>query len=213
MNKKSGFLTFCFALVPGAGQMYLGYMKRGCSFMLTLALLVTLVSTFSTVLFPLLVAVLWCVTFFDTFHVAAYTEEQRRTKPDEWLWNTPEGESICKVSHYKAVGIGCIVLGAWLCLDQLPGFLGQLGFDFGGITWVLRRYIPSVVLALALIWMGFRFIAGPKKPDESATWQPERAAQSTVAAETVLQEGEGKYPAPQQTAEMTEEGAVNGDEE
>ena len=60
MNKKSGFLTFCFALVPGAGQMYLGYMKRGCSFMLTLALLVTMVSTFSTVLFPLLVAVLWC---------------------------------------------------------------------------------------------------------------------------------------------------------
>lgn len=25
---KNGFLTFCFAFVPGAGQMYQGYMKQ-----------------------------------------------------------------------------------------------------------------------------------------------------------------------------------------
>ena len=29
--KKNGFLTFCFAFIPGAGQMYQGYMKRGLS--------------------------------------------------------------------------------------------------------------------------------------------------------------------------------------
>ena len=29
--KKNGFFTFCFAFVPGAGQMYQGYMKRGLS--------------------------------------------------------------------------------------------------------------------------------------------------------------------------------------
>ena len=29
--KKNGFLTFVFACIPGAGQMYYGYMKRGLS--------------------------------------------------------------------------------------------------------------------------------------------------------------------------------------
>ena len=29
--KKNGILTFLFAFVPGAGQMYQGYMKRGLS--------------------------------------------------------------------------------------------------------------------------------------------------------------------------------------
>ena len=31
--RKSRILTFLFALWPGAGQMYLGYMKRGVSLM------------------------------------------------------------------------------------------------------------------------------------------------------------------------------------
>ena len=29
--KKNGFLTFIFACIPGAGQMYYGYMQRGLS--------------------------------------------------------------------------------------------------------------------------------------------------------------------------------------
>ena len=31
---KNGFLTFCCAFIPGAGQMYQGYMKRGLSLIL-----------------------------------------------------------------------------------------------------------------------------------------------------------------------------------
>ena len=27
--QKNGFLTLCFSFIPGAGQMYQGYMKRG----------------------------------------------------------------------------------------------------------------------------------------------------------------------------------------
>lgn len=32
-KKKSGFLTFCFSLMPGAGEMYMGFMKQGVSIM------------------------------------------------------------------------------------------------------------------------------------------------------------------------------------
>ena len=32
-NKKNGFWTFCFSLLPGAGEMYLGFMKMGISLM------------------------------------------------------------------------------------------------------------------------------------------------------------------------------------
>ena len=37
--KKSAFLTFIFACWPGAGQMYLGYTKRGFSLMTIFLLL------------------------------------------------------------------------------------------------------------------------------------------------------------------------------
>ena len=33
IRKKGSFLTFCFSMLPGAGEMYLGFMKRGASLM------------------------------------------------------------------------------------------------------------------------------------------------------------------------------------
>lgn len=174
MYKRNGFLNFCFAFIPGAGQMYQGYMKRGISIMAAFGLTVTLISTFGGVLFPMLLAVLWAAAFFDTFNVAHRTEEERREKPDDWVWNDIDlGQKKWNISHQRVIGIACIVLGAWLCLDQMPPFLSEMGVDLGGITWILRRYVPSIVLALALIWFGFRFIVGPVKKDNSATWQPQ----------------------------------------
>ena len=38
--KKNGFLTFIFACIPGAGQMYYGYMQRGLSIAMMLILCV-----------------------------------------------------------------------------------------------------------------------------------------------------------------------------
>lgn len=32
-RKKSKFLTFLFSLIPGAGEMYMGFMKMGVSLM------------------------------------------------------------------------------------------------------------------------------------------------------------------------------------
>ena len=173
MNKKSKFLSFCFAFIPGAGQMYQGYMKRGISIMAAFCAIITLIATFGGVMFPMLLVVVWFAAFFDSFNVSARTEEERLAQPDDWLWNQIDlGQQKRNINQHRVIGVVCIVLGAWLCLDQMPPFLSSLGVDLGGITWVLRRYIPSIVLALALIWFGFRFIAGPKKQDNSATWQP-----------------------------------------
>ena len=40
--KKNGFLTFCFAFIPGAGEMYQGYMKRGLSLVMLCAAAIAL---------------------------------------------------------------------------------------------------------------------------------------------------------------------------
>ena len=41
--KKNGILTLLFAFIPGAGQMYQGYMKRGLSLMLMAAAILSLI--------------------------------------------------------------------------------------------------------------------------------------------------------------------------
>ena len=50
--KKNGFLTFIFACIPGAGQMYHGYMQRGLSIAMILILCV-MAATVVTAAVPL----------------------------------------------------------------------------------------------------------------------------------------------------------------
>ena len=64
---KNGFLTFCCAFIPGAGQMYQGYMKRGLSLILTACLIGMVSSLLDPVM--LLLVVVWMYSFFDTFNL------------------------------------------------------------------------------------------------------------------------------------------------
>ena len=49
--KKNIFLTFCFSFVPGAGQMYQGYMKRGLSILILFSAFAAIFGTVSIPLF------------------------------------------------------------------------------------------------------------------------------------------------------------------
>lgn len=55
--KKNAFLTFIFACIPGAGQMYYGYMKRGTSLLVYFCLFIML----GAIISPLVVASPWCI--------------------------------------------------------------------------------------------------------------------------------------------------------
>lgn len=159
--RRSGFLTFCFAFCPGAGQMYQGYMKRGISIMGAFGLSIALTSMFGTVLFPMLIVIVWFAAFFDTFNIARRDEAARRAQPDDWLWNSVDwGGRLANPSQQRVLGIVCLILGAWLLLEQLPRLLNNLGIDVYGIVNFIERYVPSVALALALIWLGMRFLSG-----------------------------------------------------
>ena len=40
-KKKNGFLAFCFSFIPGAAEMYMGFMKNGLSIMVSFAVIVS----------------------------------------------------------------------------------------------------------------------------------------------------------------------------
>ena len=49
MTKKKGkLLTFCWSLIPGAGEMYLGFFKQGISLMAAFAVLLAVSYTHLT---------------------------------------------------------------------------------------------------------------------------------------------------------------------
>lgn len=71
MNRRSGFLTFLAALIPGVGYMYLGLMRKGFEALLVYMLLEPVFSVLGLgFIGSMLRTVLWFYTFIDTFTIA-----------------------------------------------------------------------------------------------------------------------------------------------
>lgn len=89
-RKKSGFLTFCFSLIPGAGEMYLGFMKMGVSLM-GLFFAVIVVGGFLNVASVLLIDVIvWFYSFFHVHNLAGMPDEEFLAVEDEFLFRLDE---------------------------------------------------------------------------------------------------------------------------
>ena len=61
--KKNGILTLLFALIPGAGEMYQGYMKRGLSIITMFCLSIALSAWMGISIFYIGVPILYMYSF------------------------------------------------------------------------------------------------------------------------------------------------------
>ena len=67
--KKNLFFTFCFSFIPGAGQMYQNYMKRGVSMMCIAGILFVFAVMLETVIFVIPFLIMMAYSFFDTYNI------------------------------------------------------------------------------------------------------------------------------------------------
>ena len=67
--RKSGFLTFLFSLLPGAGHMYLNMMKKGVCIMSLFFALWGVGAFLRLDFLQLLLPVVWFYAFFDVMNI------------------------------------------------------------------------------------------------------------------------------------------------
>lgn len=157
--KKNGFLTFIFACIPGAGQMYYGYMQRGLS-LITMFIACFMVGT---IILPLaaLAIVVWMYAFFDTYdlirHLAAGDP-----KEDGLLLVGNFGDVKKLIpQHTKLVGWGLIGFGVWALYDLLIGdwvfrlLSDTLGY---GNAYDIVHSIPNLVVGCLLVFAGIKLL-------------------------------------------------------
>ena len=94
----NGFFLFCCACVPGAGQMYLGYMKRGLCLisLFCLNLMFCMMLPFLGVFLP----VIWMYAFFDSFNL----RRQLRTgnfPMDDYLFHPEQDQTLAQLLHAR----------------------------------------------------------------------------------------------------------------
>lgn len=173
-KKKNRFLLFCFSFLPGAGEMYLGFMKTGISLLSIFAICVMLTGYTGIGIVAFLPFVIWVYSFFHANNLGALSDEDFYRVEDGYLFGLNETElgsfkdSI--VGKYrKALAIILIILGASMLWQAFCHMLWHLvGSDFyyeyiSRFTDVVSDDLPKVIIALVVIWLGVKLIQGKKE--------------------------------------------------
>lgn len=154
--KKNGFFTFCFSFIPGAGQMYQNYMKRGLSIMCLAGVLLIFATMLETVIFVVPLLVVMAYSFFDTYNIRGLIGTEQQVE-DEYIL---KGIDFDKIKQNRLLGIGIILIGIYLLLNNV---LYGIAIDTH-IRWLInsiraiRTYFPSIIVSLITIGIGTKMI-------------------------------------------------------
>lgn len=166
--KKNPFLTFCCACVPGCGQMYLGYMRRGLSLSAFFWGLSILTISVETPLLAFLLPVLWAFAFFDSFNLrnAIYmgTATQDDFIPNRAFlasYNLLPGSRGGNILGWVLIIAGGLMM--WGFVVE-PFLLNVLGF-IPGLYMIFNNLIPTLIAA-AVILLGVWMVRRPSPPQE-----------------------------------------------
>ena len=170
---KSKFWTVFWSLIPGAGQMYQGLMKRGVSLMalFTGVIIVATMAYLSVLIF--LLPVIWFYAFFDTLNRINMTVEELRVQPDAFLFvgsypskGTPPAIAKLLDGRHTILGIALILFAVWLAIKLVVNQIlrSQIPHD---LYYALERIVntlPSLLIPVLCIAIGVKLLSGGKKP-------------------------------------------------
>lgn len=220
--KKNPFLTFIFACVPGAGQMYYGYMQRGLSLITLFFVCVAAGMLVSPLV--LACAIVWMYSFFDTYDLIRYIVAGE-PKEDKLLILGDFDELRQLIpQHNKLLGWTLIGFGAWTLYDHIvqPFIVDVLQAIGISDAWYYLNRIPTLVVGILLV-MGGLWLLGlhPKaavKAEEPlpdyphlVTNLPDFDVQDAEALAALRQELDAGVPAAPDLPEMPDDTLPQGE--
>lgn len=173
MIKKSNFFTFCCAFIPGAGQMYLGMMKKGVALMFAFFSIIGIASFFRLGFLTVFLPVIWFYSFFDTLNIKWMTPEKREELDQQFSSELFSGKQFnkgwldaLKQKHSLLAGAGLIMVGIYLLFSNfvlpiLREIFEIYGIDFWLFSYMIRT-IPTLFVAIAIIVLGIHLVRGKK---------------------------------------------------
>lgn len=184
-KKKNRFILFWLSLMPGAGEMYLGFMKMGLSLLVMFILGIIVASELQMGILALIPIVVWIYGFFHANNLGGLDDETFYGMEDRYLGIIYEEEmnifkSTASGKYKKVAAILMILVGFNLLFhvvtDIVKGIFYSLGYEdfYLQMAWFIDRVggdAIRVVIGVVIIWFGFSLIRGKKKEIESSEEQ------------------------------------------
>lgn len=166
-NKKNGFFTFIFSLLPGAGEMYMGFMKRGISTMAVFFLVIALSVWSGIGPFMFVLPIVWFYSFFTVHNLRSLPDDEFFAIEDNFIFNFDgdKDKALFLAKKYKnIIAIFLIIVGVSNLWDNLNHtFADLLPSPFSSFIRSLSYYAPQSLISFAIIALGVYLIRGKKK--------------------------------------------------
>ncbi|MEY7998749.1 hypothetical protein AB8U03_00815 [Clostridium sp. Mt-5] len=169
--KRGNFLTFIFSLLPGAGHMYIGFMKMGISFM-SMFFFIIFISTWLHI-GPLLffLPLIWFYSFFDCMNKQYLPDEEFSLLEDNYLFSFDKLMTLDKDLFKRRrlfVGILLLLLGIYLIWINIMRILvSYIPNALYNVINNLTAIAPQIIVGISIIIVGIKLIAGKKRESDS----------------------------------------------
>lgn len=164
-HKRNQFFNFFISCVPGAGQMYQGFLKRGTSLMAIFFIEIFLAGIVNIDWLLLGLPIIWSYSFFDSMNTNSLSDEEFDKIQDRYLFTN--GDTAFKISKSKIripAAIVLIFMGSYVLLENIAYLLrNMLGYSYH--WWfmdLIFDYLPRFLFAAIVIAAGVYLIKGKK---------------------------------------------------
>ena len=210
MKRKHGLLLFIAACIPGCGEMYQGYMKRGVSILTAFCAVFALAAFLEIGALSVLMIPLWLFSFFDSYNLRGQSDAQAEANPDAYLFGLSDMDSrrmndLLQKRH-SFLGWALVLLGVYILFETAVGRLLDIICEYLGEWWlyeIVMWDLPRLVVTIGIIALGVWFIRGPKKeavedipaftPPAAEAAPEEPADNDTGEAETAEEDREDSH--------------------
>lgn len=167
-KKKNGFFTFICSFLPGAAEMYMGFMRMGLSLMIVFFLSFLIPTMFySSDIFIGLAFIVWFFGFFHARNLAAASDETFDSVEDKFIWDELAAGKVFEVPGEKArkwIAAILIIFGfgmLWDCCQDV--ILRLVPNTLWNEIYPIVSRVPSVAFAIVIVVIGIKMILGKKE--------------------------------------------------
>jgi len=167
-QKKNKFFTWVLSFMPGAAEMYMGFMKYGVSLMGLFFVSIMIPAVFRLGdAFIFLAVLVWFYSFFHARNLATYNEEPISELHDEFIWESWGGGLQFEITSpvlRKWVSIGLIVVGVGMLWGTMEDVIYHLIPDrLWHILSPVVELVPQLAVSVFIIYIGVKLIMGKKE--------------------------------------------------
>lgn len=167
IKKKNSFFTFIFSLIPGAGEMYMGFMKRGASIMTIFLFLIFFAAWLELGPLLFIMPVIWFYSFFSVHNLRSMPDDEFYALEDEFLFNVDIDKdriSVLTRKYNLVLALILIVIGFTILWNNLYRMIPfTISYQTRNYIYNIGRYFPQLVIGFAIIVFGIYLIRGKKK--------------------------------------------------